>query len=163
MWMASTLKTIPGIGTIAGIATVASIAGSLTATLGIAFKALAKSGKKVTKENFKIEINKSKEEAKKLAAQFKEKAKKTNELKTTINFHAKPESFSNKIEFIFNAGGFKTESIRVTKLNGGDPVWQTSSVTSPVVWKPEKLEEGVYIAYLDITDLVPIPIKITKA
>jgi uncharacterized protein (DUF697 family) len=105
MWAASLLKAIPGVGTGAGMAIGAAVAGTFTVSLGVTFKAMARSNSPLTKEALEKARKDPavKAEAARLVAEHKETLEKTKQLKTSISFSAVPSSFVEQVAFSFNA------------------------------------------------------------
>ena len=163
MWLASLVKGIPGAGTITGMIAQPIIAGSLTATLGIAFKYMSEKNIPINRRNMKEELKKAKLESEKLVAELRQKAEQTKAVAKAINFRATPEEFSKTIEFLFNISGYHDIRIRVTEVSGHE-IWNSKidEGVDRISWTPENLAQGKYIAFLDIGGLVPIPIQIIR-
>lgn len=163
IWVASLIKFIPVVGSIGGGILQMSIAGSITYLLGLAVDDIYRHGKPLNKKSFDDVKDKYKGEAKKRAKSIAKQAKKQQKINEEINFRATQTKFKTQITFKFEKTKFSPERIEIREPERGNVVkkFEIKDNCLSYTWKPSsKIKKGHYIAYLFVSDLIPISEKV---
>lgn len=163
LWLASLLKTFPGLGTFAGQALQMPIAGGMTYALGLAMKDLLEKDIPINPGNMETAAGGiSKEQIKRKKKELKEKIKRTKDAEGEINFHADPKKSKSEITFHFNINDYQNVTFRVTEIEDGNELLKRSldNTIENTVWDVNETANGTYMAFLDCEGLIPIGIKV---
>ncbi len=113
-WFASTLKSIPGVGTVVGGAIQMAIAGTVTYSLGLAVLNLLEKGSPLTEENLKREKEKQDpEEIKRKKEELKQQAERTKQAEGSIGLNVENQEKEQSLLVTFDASMYTTISLSI--------------------------------------------------
>ena len=162
-WIASLVKFVPVLGSVGGGIAQMVIAGTITYSLGLAFKSLCEKNKEFTEENLRREKTAADKEAKTKSSEFIELAKASKKYKNEVNFRVNNDSIGNKVIFNFNISRFGEAVVRVTDEEAKYIFNEKANhPINELKWEPKALAPGTYYAFLDINGLAPYSMELVK-